>query len=187
MNEKRIIDEINNISNDGKFCDAESQLKYWRNFFGNNRKILNKKFKILDYGTGGGYSIYVGQLKGYKIEGLDIDQEKLFGKSMFNRIKKSLNVEEKITIYDGETIFPFKDDTFDVVISKNSIRKDLNYKLTNKVPKRKLQERKKKRVKELERITKERGIWIIIPPNNKKFVEMMLKPNSKNIKVYYMR
>lgn len=182
-----IIKEINKLGNDGKFYDARSQLDYWKNFFNRNKTLLDKKARILDYGSGGGYCIYVGRNMGYNIEGLDIDQEKLFNKPMFNRIKKVLKVENNVTIYDGETIFPFEDNIFDFVISKNSIRKDLNYKFTNKIPKSKLQERKKKRISELSRITKKGGTWFIIPPNNKRFINVMLRPNDKKIKVVYTK
>lgn len=181
-----IIQEIRKAGS-GKFCDAKFQMDYWTSFFKQQKQILNTKGKILDYGAGGGYAIYIGQKMGYNIEGLDIDQEKLFGRPMFNRIKNILGVGNKIIIYDGEMTFPIKDNTYDFIISRNSIRKDLNFKLTNKIPKEEVAERKKKRVDELVRITKPGGTWIIIPPNNKAFINANLKPNDKKIKVIYTK
>lgn len=188
MNEKEIIKRINKIDPNNKYCNAIFQMNYWIEFFKNQKENLNIKSKILDYGSGGGYCVYIGRKIGYDVYGIDIDQEKLFNISIFNQIKKLLKIEDKIMIYDGEPNLPFKNEMFDYIISRNSIRKDLNFKPIDKIKiKEERRERNKKRIRELYRITKTKGTWFIIPPNNKNYINSMLEKNDRKIKILYTK
>lgn len=161
---------------DSYLYDENSQTNFFINLFSN----YDIKGKIIEFGPGAGYGIYIGKKLGYDITGIDIYHEKMPKEFMnFTETLKELNVYDNVKFYDGIERLPFNDNEFDIMISKASIArfrytKDKFYDMEK-------QKRTKIRFKELIRITKPKGKWFVITQKTKWTKKYLNMYDNKNI------
>lgn len=117
------------------------------------RKILkfigNRKQKILDLGCGPGYYSIALVKKGNDVTGIDISEDKI---NIAKQVAKENKINVNFLVGDARKI-PFKDNTFDLVICSEIIE---HVKEDKKV------------IKEILRILKKRGRFIITTPADSK-------------------
>lgn len=102
--------------------------------------------KILDVGVGSGGVACAFSHFGAEVVGIDVDRNYL---RVVEQQSKDRNVKIELKLYDGET-FPFKDETFDVVIFFDVLEHLPNPDLT---------------VKEISRVLKKDGLVFIVVEN----------------------
>ena len=178
------------VGNSKYILNYKHFIKYYKKFF----KTYKINGNMLDFGCGPGFAVYVGNLKGYNVIGLDVDQKNFDGSKFwrskndltYSSIHKILEITSKIKFYDGHNI-PFNDNNFDSILSNWSILFDYSIsegqkKLLDKFNNKRL----KKRVIELIRISKKKAIWYISPKFHfEKIIKLFKKFNKKNIKIIY--
>lgn len=120
--EMKKLTEINlpyfeDVSTYEKFF-GQHNLKIWKVFF----DYINKpSYRILDFGCGSGWSIYLGRTLGYRMYGLDTLK---WSKAMrFVEFRRALGVSRFTKLYSGAGTLPFKDDYFDVIVCRASFNK----------------------------------------------------------------
>lgn len=144
-----------------KFYDYKSQVERYLKFF----KNIDKDKKILDFGAGPGWSIFVGRYLGYDIVGLDVEDKMWYGGTDMGILRKYLKTYECIVLYDYDKI-PFEDKSFDIIICKAVLDKEY-LKSQNKGI-------------ELNRILKDDGIVYYSPPEHNNFLKHT-KPENKKV------
>jgi len=149
-----------------KFYDYKSQILRWIQFFDNDSVTKNKK--ILDYGTGPGWAIFVGRYLGYDIVGLDMYDHFSYGAPLMNKLRKVLQVTDYTILYDTKN-FPFEDNFFDIIICKAVLVQ--NYK------------NKKETELELKRTLKDSGIIYVSPERHLKHIPTIDKKNKKILNI----
>ena len=150
-----------------KFESREEYLIYLRHLFAYEfaKRKIPKNSSVLEVGCGEGYGAKLLSQNVAKIIGLDID------KNIIAHAQKKYGSGNCIfSVYDGKKI-PYKDDTFDALISFQVIehvRDDKNY------------------VSEIYRVLKRNGIFILTTPNRTYRLKPGQKPwNRFHIREYY--
>jgi len=136
-----------------KFWNYKRQVKFWIKFF-ENLGSENKLKKILDYGTGPGWAIFVGSYMGFDIVGNDVTN-RLAG------IRKLLGTDKYTTIFTGDRSI-YDDKSFDIIICKAVLPYNINVFVNNSV--------------ELQRLIKDDGV-ILVSESHLKYIR---KINNKN-------
>jgi ubiquinone/menaquinone biosynthesis C-methylase UbiE len=157
--EERIIPE--------NFKSKEEYLIYLRHLFAYEiaKNEISDNVFALEVGCGEGYGTYLLSKKATKIIGLDINKDTIAHASM-----KYESENCKFKVYDGQ-IIPYKDNTFDVVISFQVIEHIQN---------------ETKYISEIYRVLKKNGIFIISTPNKNYRLKPGQKPwNRFHLKEYY--
>jgi len=108
-----------NIPYYNKSFKEENQRKNWSVFFKYFDDI--KKYKILDFGCGAGWSVRIGIDFGYNIMGLDTEAVSRF--SIFQEFRRALGVKPYVKIYDGIKKLPFDDNEFNLIVCRASFNK----------------------------------------------------------------
>jgi SAM-dependent methyltransferase len=140
-----------------KFFYYEGQIRQWMRFF----EDINKNKKILDFGTGPGWAVFVGQNMGFDIVGIDLDKFKW-------KLSDCLNVTEHIILYRG-SVLPFKNKVFDLILCKAVLNKKDNLEINNR--------------QELQRILKVDGFVLVAPSKDLKYLKTIKNKSALNIKV----
>jgi SAM-dependent methyltransferase len=135
-----------------KFYDYKSQVKRWIKFY---EIIGDKTKKVLDYGTGPGWAIFVGVNMGFDIVGVDVNHG-------FEKLRRCLGTDKYTTIFKDKTIYP--DKTFDIIICKAVLDKKYNHHVNNCV--------------ELERLLKDDGIILVAPESDIQFLKPIKAKNK---------
>ncbi len=148
-----------------KFYNYNSQVERYLRFF----KNIDKHKKILDFGAGPGWSLFVGRYLGYDIVGLDVE-DKLWtaGGTEMGILRKYLKTDEHTVLYASNEI-PFEDKNFDIIICKASL--DKGY----------LKDQNKEI--ELNRILKDDGIIYYAPPEHNRFLRNIKSENKKVLNI----
>lgn len=151
-----------------KFESKEEYLLYLRHLFAYYfaKDNILENSAVLEVGCGEGYGTFLLQKKFKKIIGLDVD------KNIVAHASKKYGSENCIfRVYDGLKL-PYKDDTFDAVISFQvieHIQDDINY------------------ISEIYRILKRNGIFLLTTPNRTYRLKPGQKPwNRFHIREYYL-
>jgi len=132
-----------------KFFNENIQIGKWSMFF---NRYGNKRDIILDFGCGAGWGIFVGRRMGYEVYGLDVECPET---APFFKFRKKIDVDKYVKMYDGVSV-PYDDNTFTLITCKSSLSKYVNLskeKIT-------LEKKVNKRVSEISRILKPKGIII---------------------------
>jgi len=127
-----------------KFWNYKRQVKLWIKFF-ENFGSENKSKKILDYGTGPGWAIFVGSYMGFDIVGTDVTYR-------LDKIRKLLGVDKYTTIFTGNRSI-YDDKSFDIIICKAVLVYKINTFVKNSV--------------ELQRLIKNDGMILVSEPHLK--------------------
>ena len=106
-----------------EYKNCEYNVDLWHKFWTEDYKG-NKDDTILDFGFGSGWGSIVADTIGFKdIHNLDIDMEDV--KRIFGEYHKILN-PPNINYWNGHRMDCFESNTFDSIISKASISKNVN-------------------------------------------------------------
>jgi hypothetical protein len=157
----------------------------WTKFLKNHFKASDK---ILDFGPGHGFAIYLGKRIGFdNIIGLDIDLRVTHNDSTYFDYHKKYGISKDIIFYSGVGRLPFEDDEFMSIIFQSAIIQDnsLNSEedgSCNLVLRG--VERLELRIKELIRISCPKAVWYISPRKHWKAIEPMFTKHNKKSIVY---
>jgi len=102
-----------------KLISKERNLYIWNDFFEN---YTNKTDRILDFGCGAGWSVYLGRELGYDIKGVDIDDPPYNAQEMIN-LREEIGTAPFIDIYNGKSKLPYEDGSYDIIVCKASLDK----------------------------------------------------------------
>jgi SAM-dependent methyltransferase len=100
-----------------KYFREENNLKNWQVFFDH----FGKNHKMLDFGCGAAWSIYLGRKLGYDIVGLDTTSIGRFND--FNKFRKALGVDEYVKLYSGTGRLPFATNSLSLIVCRASFNK----------------------------------------------------------------
>jgi len=140
-----------------KWTQSASHILRWMHVF--DSIDINKK--ILDFGSGPGYSLFVGIPLGYDIVGLDVKGDFQEYLSLFKKLRKALGTDKHTILYDTSKL-PFEDKTFDIIICKAVLTKTYHY-IDNQ---------------EFKRILKDDGIILVFPEKNLRIIKNIPEKNK---------
>ena len=157
-----------------KLINKEKNLYIWNDFF---EKYTKKTDRILDFGCGAGWSIYLGLKLGYDIRGIDVDSPPYNMEEMVN-FREEIETARFIDIYDGNNNLPYEDESYDIIVCKASLEK-FNDRQNNEALKNKREDIRDelvdKRCKEFSRILRGKKTLVAaggLNPFNKKFLSL---------------
>jgi ubiquinone/menaquinone biosynthesis C-methylase UbiE len=110
---------------------------------------IDKNKKILDFGTGPGWAVFVGLNMGFDIIGIDLDKFKW-------KLSECLGVNKHIILYNGSKL-PFSNNMFDLILCKAVLNKTDNLEIDKE--------------RELQRILKNAGMILISPSRHLKYLK----------------
>jgi SAM-dependent methyltransferase len=122
---------------------------------------IDKSKKILDFGSGAGYSLFVGRRLGYDIVGLDVKDEIENYLSIFKRLRTALETDVYTVLYNTP-ILPFEDDSFDIIICRAVL--SMTYQHIN--------------IQEFKRVLKDDGIILVLPESHLRFLKDIPEKNK---------
>jgi len=128
-----------------KFFSYTGQIRQWMLWFEN----IDKNKKILDFGTGPGWAVFVGLNMGFDIVGIDLDKFKW-------KLSDCLDVTKNIILYNGSRL-PFRNNMFDLILCKAVLNKRDNLEINNE--------------NELKRILKDSGMILVSPLKHLKYLK----------------
>jgi len=122
---------------------------------------IDKSKKILDFGSGPGYSLFVGSRLGYDIVGLDVKDEVEDYLSIFKRLRTALGTDEHTILYDTPGL-PFEDDSFDIIMCRAVLC--MTYQHID--------------IQEFKRVLKDDGIILVLPESHLRFLKDIPEDNK---------
>lgn len=105
-----------------KFFGKENNIENWMVFF----NYFDKSLKILDFGCGAGWGIYLGRKLGYDIEGLDSTGIRKDRLKQFNDFRDEIGVSKYVKLYNGCGALPYLDNSFSLIVCRASFNKFRN-------------------------------------------------------------
>jgi len=140
-----------------KFFNKEINTYLWNDFF---NKYPNKDDVILDFGCGAGWGILVGRERGFKIYGLDVKYEEEHPLYEFEIFREKMKIFKYIKLYNGIENLPFDDNTFSIIVCRNSLMRYTTCETNITASREQLVEN---RVKEFLRILDKDGSVVLTP------------------------
>jgi len=145
------------MKNKDKWFRPTGYILRWMHVFDN----IDISKKILDFGSGPGYSLFVGIPLGYDIVGLDVQDEFEKYLSDFKKLRNTLGTDKHTILYNT-TKFPFEDNTFDIIMCRAVLC--MTYQYID--------------IQEFKRVLKDDGIILVLPESHLRFIKDIPEKNK---------